>query len=135
MKLMAWENYKPSRNDKRSKRPRATISSSGNVATLLINNVLGQELGLNRLATHTRIRVDKSRNAIGLSFHQKPNANRVKLGKRLALDSTVSRSVNFTELMCDLRGTPLAKGTYHLDYTREGDVLVLSLDALDKPKN
>lgn len=62
---MAWETYKPSRNSKRSKQARATISSSGNVATLLINNVLGQELGLNRLATHARIRVDKTRNAIG----------------------------------------------------------------------
>jgi hypothetical protein len=135
MKFMAWENYKPNRTDKRSKQPRATISSSGNTATLLINNVLGNELGLNRLAQHTRIRVDKERNCLGLTFHQKPNSNRVKLGSRLALDNTISRAVNVTQLMCDVRGTPLAKGTYHLDYAREGDILVLKLDSLDKSKD
>lgn len=132
---MAWENYKPTRNNKRSKRPRATVSSSGNVATLLINNVLSTELGLNRLSTHVRIQVDEERNCLGLTFHQKPNSNRVKLGRRLApQDQTIVRTVNFSSLMCDLRGTPLPKGTYHLDYSREGDILVLSMDNLDKPK-
>jgi len=135
MKFMAWETYKPTRTDKRSKQPRATISSSGNASTLLINNVLGNELGLNRLATHTRIRVDKERNCLGLTFHQKPNGNRVKLGSRLALDNTINRAVNVTQLMCDLRGTPLAKGTYHLDYSREGDILVLDLNSLSKSKD
>lgn len=132
---MAWETYKPTRTDKRSKRPRATISSYNNHATLLINNVLGNELGLNRLATHARVRVDNERNCLGLTFHQGANANRVRLGKRLALDNTINRTVNVTQLMCDMRGTPLPNGTYHLDYAREGEILVLKLDGLDKSKD
>lgn len=132
---MAWENYKPTRTDKRSKQPRATISSSGNEATLLINNVLGTELGLNRLASHAKIRIDKERNCLGLTFHQKPNQNRVRLGSRLAIDNTINRTVNVTQLMCDTRGTPLAKGTYHLDYVREGSILVLKMDSLNKSKD
>ena len=133
--FMPWENYKPTRSDKRSKQSRAIISSSGKTATLLINNILGNELGLNRLAKYTRIRIDNERNCIGLTFHQKPNSNRVKLGSRLALDNTVNRTVNVTQLMCDVNGTPLAKGTYHLEHSREGDILVLSLKSLDKSKD
>ncbi len=130
---MPWEIIKPTSATKRTKQPRATISSSGDNATLLINDALSKELGLNRLTKYTAVRIDKSRNCIGLSFHQKSNTNRFRLGNRTR--PSKNRTLDIGALICNVRGTPLPKGTYRLNYSREGEILVLKLEDLDKSKN
>ncbi len=128
---MAWEPYKPE-NRVRTKKPRAQIQIVGKTNTLLINSLLGRELGFNSLIKCAVLRYDKERNVMGLSFHQAASNRTTRLGKRTALDGTTIRTLNVAKFLYDVLPARLPNGTYNLNYHRENDILVLSLDNLVK---
>jgi hypothetical protein len=128
---MAWEIYKPE-NNRRVKKPRVTVSSSNNANALLINDLLGKDLGFNSLTNFTKIRYDKDKQLMGLTFHQKAHPSTMRLGKRKAIDGKPIRSVNVTGFMRNVLGDALKPGTYNLEYERKGDMLVVDLSNLTK---
>lgn len=128
---MAWETYKPE-NRARTKQPRAQIRVAGKLNTLLINSPLGKELGFNSLTKSAVLRYDKERNVMGLSFHQFSSDKTARLGKRTALDGTTIRTINVANFLDDVLPARLPNGTYNLNFHREKDILVLSLDNLVK---
>jgi hypothetical protein len=132
MAVMAWETYTPKkRKFKQQSQPRATIQIVDKMSTLLINPFLVRELGINSLTQFVRLRYDKERNVIGVTFHQKKNSNSIRLGTRYVNGVNVlARTINVKHLLDDVLHSKLPNGTYTLEYQREKDILVLSLDNL-----
>lgn len=128
---MAWEVYKPE-SRVRVKQPRAQIQVFGKLNTLLINSLLGRELGFNSLTKCALLRFDRERNAIGITFHQVATGRTMRLGRRHALDGSTVRTINVAKFLYDILPSRLPNGTYNLAYSREKDILVLSLDNLKK---
>ena len=126
-----WEFYKPE-TKKRVKQPRAQIVVSGKQCTLLLNELICKELGINTIVKNVLFRIDRTRNVIGLTFHNKTQEGGFRLGRRKALDTSAIRTVNVAKLLYDVLPTGLENGTYNLTYTREKNILVLSLDNLVK---
>lgn len=69
---------------------------------------------------------------MGLSFHQFSSDKTARLGKRTALDGTTIRTINVANFLDDVLPARLPNGTYNLNFHREKDTLVLSLDNLVK---
>lgn len=128
---MAWTIYTPEKRT-RVKQARAQIIVSGRNMSLVFNQLFCRELGFNSLTKHVVIRHDPERNAMGLSFHQKPQNTSLRMGRRNLLDGSVSRTINVSKFLYDIIPTKLKNGTYNLSYSREKEILVLDLNSLTK---
>lgn len=119
---MAWQIYQPYR---RKSKATVKLQKTSFGERIIINNALAKELGFNSLTQFASLRYDADRKVIGVRFHQKKFPNTVRLTE-VNTNGTKTFVIGAGPFLKSI-GVQITKGTTTCDFTREGDILVLSM--------